>query len=271
MSTRAAMAAFRRAQNRHSQSGNQCHHFTYHRLTCDQYDDLLARAAGRCEMCETVESETGGQRLVVDHFQSSQPRIRVVRGMVCDACNSAMSCLDGNKRWGPRRSVLEPRARDYQARALRDLSVTELAAIERVQQQRQAHIARPPWSRKSKGRTDEQQPDRQRGDDTVSPVAGTTRYLCPLECGWHHDVPPPSPERVVELGAADPMARDIHEAIGSLARSAYLAEAERTETALREHLATHTTEQFVRIIRDLRVEVDQLRRERPAGSEETTT
>lgn len=105
---------------------------------------------------------------------------------------------------------------------------------------------------------------------SAAPPSGTTRYLCPLECGWHHDVPPPSPERVVELGAADPMARDIHEAIGSLARSAYLAEAERTETALREHLATHTTEQFVRVIRDLRVEVDQLRRERPVGGEEKT-
>ena len=34
--------------------------------------------------------------------------------------------------------------------------------------------------------------------------------------------------------------------------------AERTETALREHLGTHTTEQFVRAIQGLRAEVAQL-------------
>ena len=99
-----------------------------------------------------------------------------------------------------------------------------------------------------------------------APPAGTTRYLCPLECGWHHDVPPPSPERVVELGAmADPAARDFQEAVSSLVSRASLAEAEQTEKALREHLATHTDEQFARVIHDLRVEVAQLRRERNEG------
>lgn len=90
----------------------------------------------------------------------------------------------------------------------------------------------------------------------MNPVAGTNRYLCPLECGWHHDVPPPSIERIVELGAtADPAARDLQETISSAVRSASLAEAEQTETVLREHLGTHTMEQFVRVINDLRVEI----------------
>ena len=94
----------------------------------------------------------------------------------------------------------------------------------------------------------------------MSPVAGTTRYLCPLECGWHHDVPPPSLDRIGELGVtADPAAYDIHEAISSVATRASFAEAERTETALREHLDTHTTEQFVRTIQGLRAEVARLR------------
>ncbi|MET7975761.1 hypothetical protein ABZW44_22500 [Streptomyces mirabilis] len=94
----------------------------------------------------------------------------------------------------------------------------------------------------------------------MTPAPGTTRYLCPLECGWHHDVPPPSFDRIAELGAtADPAARDIHEAISSVATRACLAEAEQTETALRDHLATHTTEQFVRVIHDLRVEVAALK------------
>lgn len=95
----------------------------------------------------------------------------------------------------------------------------------------------------------------------MSPVAGTTRYLCPLECGWHHDVPPPSVDRAIELGAmADPAARDFQEAVSSVVRSASLAEIGQTETALREHLATHTAEQFVRVIHDLRTEVARLKR-----------
>lgn len=101
------------------------------------------------------------------------------------------------------------------------------------------------------------------------PEPGTTRYLCPLECGWHHDVPPPSVDRIAELGAvADPTVHDPYEAINSVARDAYRREAERTETALRDHLATHTTEQFARVIHDLRAEVAELR-ERPVGGEET--
>lgn len=104
---------------------------------------------------------------------------------------------------------------------------------------------------------------------SAAPVSGTTRYLCPLECGWHHDVPPPTLERIAELGAtADPAARDVHEAISSVATQATVAEAQRTEAALREHLATHTPEQFVRTIQVLRAEVAALR-ERPVSSEET--
>lgn len=93
-----------------------------------------------------------------------------------------------------------------------------------------------------------------------APVFGTTRYLCPLECGWHHDVPPPDVSRIAELGViADPTARNMSEAVGSVAHRACLAEVQQTEAALREHLGTHTTAQFVRVIHDLRVEVAQLR------------
>lgn len=93
------------------------------------------------------------------------------------------------------------------------------------------------------------------------PIAGTTRYLCPLECGWHHDVPPPTAERVIELGVtADPTARDFQEAVSSLAQRAGLREAELRETVLREHLATHATEEFLRTIHDLRAEVARLKR-----------
>ncbi|MGY6019574.1 hypothetical protein [Streptomyces spinosirectus] len=92
------------------------------------------------------------------------------------------------------------------------------------------------------------------------PELGTTRYLCPLDCGWHHDVPPPSLDRIAGLGVtADPMARDIHEAVSSVASQACLAEAQQTEQALREHLDTHTTVEFARVIHDLRVEIAELK------------
>lgn len=101
----------------------------------------------------------------------------------------------------------------------------------------------------------------------MSPVAGTTRYLCPLECGWHHDVPPPSIDRIAALGVtADPAAQNPSEAIDSLATRTCLAEAEWTETALREHLDTHTTAQFARVIHDLRQEIAQLKRDQEAPS-----
>lgn len=95
----------------------------------------------------------------------------------------------------------------------------------------------------------------------MNPIAGTTRYLCPLECGWHHDVPPPTAERAVELApAVDVAGLSPSELISAMATGAYLREAELTETALREHLATHTTQQFVRVIHDLRAEVTRLKR-----------
>ena len=96
-----------------------------------------------------------------------------------------------------------------------------------------------------------------------APVGGTVRYLCPLECGWHHDVPPPSLHRLTELGLiADPTARNLSDSAASIAERALTAEAHLTEAALREHLAVHPIEEFILVIRDLRAEVAQLRRER---------
>jgi hypothetical protein len=100
----------------------------------------------------------------------------------------------------------------------------------------------------------------------TTPVAGTTRYLCPLECGWHHDVPPPTAERAVALApAVDIAGLTPSERISAMATGAYLREAELTETALREHLDTHTTVEFVRTIQGLRAEIASLK-----SSEETT-
>jgi hypothetical protein len=93
------------------------------------------------------------------------------------------------------------------------------------------------------------------------PVSGTTRYLCPLECGWHHDRPP-FPDAWIPTDVTTPIAP---EAIQRMAGEALRQDAECVEGALREHLATHTTEQFVRTIHDLRAEVARLERAaRPA-------
>ncbi len=104
----------------------------------------------------------------------------------------------------------------------------------------------------------------------MSPMPGTTRYLCPLECGWHYDQPPP---RFSDLDgiAADPSARDLNQAISSVTSQARLRQVERTEWALRTHLATHTTEQFVRTIQTLRAEVAQLRSAGPVRPDEEPT
>lgn len=71
---------------------------------------------------------------------------------------------------------------------------------------------------------------------------GTTRYYCPLACGWFHDVPPPSLEDAVGI-VSDPSARDLSEAISSIASKAVQRRADQTEQALRGHLDTHTSEE----------------------------
>lgn len=92
----------------------------------------------------------------------------------------------------------------------------------------------------------------------MSPAPGTTRYLCPIECGWHYDRPP-FPDAWIPADAATPIAPEaIQRMAGEKLRQYY----EPVEEALRDHLATHTTEQFVRTIQVLRAEVAQLR-ERP--------
>jgi len=86
----------------------------------------------------------------------------------------------------------------------------------------------------------------------ATPAPGTTRYSCPLDCDWHYDVPPPGAARVAELGVvADPEARDIHEAITSVAHQAATREAELTEQAVRDHLAAHSDPASVEAVQQM--------------------
>jgi hypothetical protein len=111
-----AAAPSRKDQTRHHPKGKTCHHWQHHWLTCDEYDQLRARAAGACEICRTPEAETGGRRLVIDHFEDRQARLWFIRGLVCDRCNTVMSCFDGHKPWGANRRW-EAAAREYEARS----------------------------------------------------------------------------------------------------------------------------------------------------------
>lgn len=85
----------------------------------------------------------------------------------------------------------------------------------------------------------------------MTPVAGTTRYLCPLECGWSDTEPSNEPPSLAGLSVPESMA--VH------AASAWWREAQQKEQKLFEHLATHTTEQFVRTIQGLRAELAALK------------
>ncbi|MEU8839943.1 endonuclease domain-containing protein [Streptomyces roseus] len=120
----------RQTETRHHPLGKTCHHFQHHGLTCDQYDALRNRAAGRCEICQTPEAETGGRRLVVDHYEDSRVG-RFIRGLLCDKCNAVMACIDGRKRWGSNRSW-ERRARRYELSSWQQPSPEQWALIARL-------------------------------------------------------------------------------------------------------------------------------------------
>jgi hypothetical protein len=80
--------------------GREHHHRAAYGIRCPEFDALRTRAEGRCGICGTREEETGGQRLVVDHYGLDE--VFFVRGMICDKCNSAMAGADGRRVWYPR-------------------------------------------------------------------------------------------------------------------------------------------------------------------------
>lgn len=103
---------------------------------------------------------------------------------------------------------------------------------------------------------DEQQPEPELGRE-IAP--GTTRYLCPVRCGWYHDVAPLNPADVnwdAAQGAAD-----VDEAISRVAQDATMRTAATTEAALVAHLDTHTTVDFVTALEGLHGQVQQLTEE----------
>lgn len=65
-----------------------CSHKRYS-LSCDEFEDLLARSDHKCEICRRPGSDTGHGQLFIDH----DPRLGLwaVRGLLCASCNSKLA------------------------------------------------------------------------------------------------------------------------------------------------------------------------------------
>lgn len=81
-----------------------CHHRIYF-LSCDDLDALWEYAEGACQICRTPEADTKRGRLVIDHL--SDYGAHMVRGLLCDRCNSLMSRIDSNRPIRRSRAVLD--------------------------------------------------------------------------------------------------------------------------------------------------------------------
>jgi hypothetical protein len=72
-----------------------CHHRIYS-LTCTAYETLLARSAGRCELCSKSATEEYNGKLVIDH--ESRIGWEAIRGLLCQKCNAHMRRVDRAER-----------------------------------------------------------------------------------------------------------------------------------------------------------------------------
>lgn len=86
----------------------------------------------------------------------------------------------------------------------------------------------------------------------------TIRYQCPLECGWHHDAPPPTPDDNPNQYTQAPD-ETIHDTITRMAGDTALLHRQAVDRALLEHLETHTIPQFVAKLAEQRGENARLR------------
>jgi hypothetical protein len=130
----------RYTETRHATPGNACTHFLKFDMTCDEYDQLKARAAGLCELCQTPERKTTRGSLVIDHFEGGG--VWFVRGLVCDRCNSVMSRHDRANEWGPASLPWADQARAYHLNAWGKPSAEDLAKADEYIQARKPFSVR---------------------------------------------------------------------------------------------------------------------------------
>lgn len=130
----------RRTETRHATPGNACTHFLKFGMTCDEYDQLKARAASRCELCQTPEEKTTRGSLVIDHFEGGG--IWFVRGLLCDRCNAVMSRHDRTATWGPSSLPWAEKAREYHLNAFGEPSPEDFERAEDCIQARTPYAVR---------------------------------------------------------------------------------------------------------------------------------
>ncbi|HMG63713.1 MAG TPA: endonuclease domain-containing protein [Streptosporangiaceae bacterium] len=138
----------RKTETRHSPTGKTCHHFLFHRLACDEFDALSARANGHCEICGAAEEDTKRGSLVVDHFYA--PGAYVIRGMLCDWCNTTvMACIDGKKVWGTETRKWEAKGHEYEANSWDALTPEVLVLMAARKEKRPKNAPRRAQSRET--------------------------------------------------------------------------------------------------------------------------
>jgi Recombination endonuclease VII len=124
-----------KTETRHHPQGKTCHHFRYHWLTCDEYDALRARAGGRCEICGIAEEQTKRGSLVIDHYETQG--LHVVRGLLCDFCNTVvMRSFMRGRTWGRAAEPWNAEARAYVANSWHQVTPEDLARPAAFMQER---------------------------------------------------------------------------------------------------------------------------------------
>jgi hypothetical protein len=71
------------------------HHRQCYGLTCDEFEALIARAGGVCEICGAEPMRLARQvGLCIEHTEDPF----TIRGLVCHRCNAALRRIDSGER-----------------------------------------------------------------------------------------------------------------------------------------------------------------------------
>lgn len=102
-----------------SERHHSCQHKSY-RLTCADYEALVAQARNQCQICGTPGPDTWRRKLVIDH--DHEIGLWAVRGLLCPPCNTALP--EGGT---PAAEQAKYLAAPWYARSIRPLTLTEPA------------------------------------------------------------------------------------------------------------------------------------------------
>lgn len=84
-----------------------CNHLIY-KLTCEDYEALIARCGNRCEICGIPGEQAPRNKLFIDH--DHRYGLYAIRGLLCARCNILMRDVDRCRR-------VDDRATAYMANA----------------------------------------------------------------------------------------------------------------------------------------------------------